>query len=966
MFSELAWHHSTFGHPEMEKVLEPLPKSLERVAMLYPNSPALIEDDYTYTFSELLHRIKILAAEIKEKSTNTKPIALIQANGIDSIAMWFACSLANKPFILLDSNQPIARIKEILKIANCKEIFADESTLAYASQISDIDIITSDGKTRKVGNLATLQANAVSMIFPTSGSTGTPKLIAYASITIQAKVQSSIHLMQVQAGDKVVIASSHSNYGYLHHALVFLLSGACICLADIDNQGFSSTIRAIEYLGAKHARFTPSLFRKLAIMPQALPALQLLNAVRFSGEPLLASDIRLAQKVLNEDCLIQNVYGSTESALFIWTKPNGFMAQPEEAIPIGEIYPYASFAIRPLAGNTSDLHIGELCISSLFQALGDYENGEVNTDRFFINDNHKNERVYATGDLVKLAADGQLIHLGRIGRMAKIRGQRVYLDEIENHLRDIFNITNAVVTSRKENEEDVLYGFVSTQAQDFNEEQLRAILRTTLPNYMVPKKIINLAEIPLMTGGKVDYMLLEKHLPLIIEKKQQPADVHSEYECICSIWDSVLWEKAHLHKADFISLGGDSMGLMILAAEIESKLNKQISIEEFKEQSTFNHLTKLLNIKSPKEEIAPQIGNLYLKLFSRSKHTSNGVVLVLPGIKGWSPAYLFKEAGMFSDYEIWLADYYVGKENMLNETICLDAIEQITACLINKDISKPIVIMGYSFGGGFAWLLGRYWVKLNLGNPMIIMLDAKPLHRKKVFKTTNFIQRLGLNLAIEMPPILHIKKAMTDDELMLKYPFEQWQLEDQIMSEIQLPTIDHLEMIRIEMLKLLKDYVDSFISKPKQEKINIPLQTSPQLIGEKVLNAIHGNQSSLDEVYVAICTQKALLQTPYLISIFFTLYLKNEFQKANAIIEIAVKKEPNSRLLQFINLRLNRKNNWLIKSSNLALLPKPIIAVENKLAKINRGKKWMISLPLKLAILYWDVFKAFIKASIKT
>ena len=68
------------------------------------------------------------------------------------------------------------------------------------------------------------------MIFPTSGSEGASKLIAYSSTTLQVKAQSSRRLMQIPEGARVVIAGSHGNYGFLHHAFVFLLSGGALCL----------------------------------------------------------------------------------------------------------------------------------------------------------------------------------------------------------------------------------------------------------------------------------------------------------------------------------------------------------------------------------------------------------------------------------------------------------------------------------------------------------------------------------------------------------------------------------------------------------------------------------------------------------------------------------------------------------------------------------------------------------------
>lgn len=66
---------------------------------------------------------------------------------------------------------------------------------------------------------------APALIFPTSGFTAEPKMITYSVATLLAKLQPSIPLTGAMPGDRVLIAGSHSNYGFMRHALVFFLTG---------------------------------------------------------------------------------------------------------------------------------------------------------------------------------------------------------------------------------------------------------------------------------------------------------------------------------------------------------------------------------------------------------------------------------------------------------------------------------------------------------------------------------------------------------------------------------------------------------------------------------------------------------------------------------------------------------------------------------------------------------------------
>ncbi|MBU3677845.1 MAG: amino acid adenylation domain-containing protein, partial [Chitinophagaceae bacterium] len=414
-----------------------------------------------------------------------------------------------------------------------------------------------------------LLAEALAMLFPTSGSSGEPKLIAYATTTLQAKVQSSMQLMQVEPQQRVLIAGSHAQYGFLHHALVFLLAGGTLCLFDIKQSGFQGIVHAINELGVRHIRFTPSLFRKFVHWTGSHAALQQLDAVRFSGEPFLRSDLDLALSVLQPHVKIQNVYGSTESALFIWHFSGIDNLMFGANIPIGHIYPFSSYAIQ--APHDMDKgSVGELLIRSPYQALGDYENGKINDARFREYEPIINERIYASGDWVQQLDDTSLLHLGRIGRMVKLRGNRVYLNEVEQCLMAHTDVYEAAALVRETSGESILYAFVTSTANQLIEEKLHEFLAKHLPEYMLPRRIIMLPQMPLLVGGKLDYQALLDTLHSMESQIDSTRTHENDLQQLIQLWDDELYAGAHLAVGDFISLGGDSLGLMSLVVEAEN------------------------------------------------------------------------------------------------------------------------------------------------------------------------------------------------------------------------------------------------------------------------------------------------------------------------------------------------------------------------------------------------------------
>ena len=83
---------------------------------------------------------------------------------------------------------------------------------------------------------------------------------------------------------------------------------------------------------------------------------------------------------------------------------------------------------------------GELCIGGVGVARGYLKRPDLTEQKFvpnpFANGNGQSPRLYRSGDLVRITADGEIDFLGRIDRQVKIRGFRIELSEIESVLHD--------------------------------------------------------------------------------------------------------------------------------------------------------------------------------------------------------------------------------------------------------------------------------------------------------------------------------------------------------------------------------------------------------------------------------------------------------------------------------------------------------------------------------------------------
>jgi len=961
MHEDLVWLHSEYPPPDSAKIHESLHESLARAASLWPDSIAVVSAGNTFTFHELACRVAGLSSEIKEAANVPGPVALVQSVGFDAIAAWFACSLSGRPFILLEPDHPPARLLELIESAGCALVVSDHVTSWTLINLPIVNLLISDGRTGTLLPDDGLAADEPAMIFPTSGSTGKPKLITYAATTLQVKVQSSLQLMRVPKGARVVIAGSHGNYGFLHHALVFLLSGGAISLADVKSSGFDAILHAITVLGARHVRCTPSLFRKLAVMPKAHEALRLLDAVRFSGEPLLANDLTLARAVLKPECLIQNVYGSTESALFIWSCTADDMPATEPTAPIGLIYPLASYAMRPLGDKVEDAGTGELLIRSKYHALGDYECGTIDEERFPKCEDDSDDRVYATGDIVRQRADGNLILLGRSSRMAKVRGNRVYLPEVENHLRAIPGVTGATVVEHESPSGTVLFGFITADMKPISSDIARSWLEARLPSFMIPKSIETIEEIPLLKGGKVDYQTLINLIPSTHSNTHVNADV-VEFVRLINLWDSILWAGAHEHDSDFLALGGDSLGLMTLSVKIEQLFGKRLSLEDFRNNSTLRNLTDILGIKWPELQVEFAYERIRAKPFGQRLNATRGVALAVPGYGGWAPVHPFEQAGLFRDYELWIADFPINEGSILDTNRWWKAALDIVDLIRQGAIPAPRVIFGYSIGGGLAWLVGRLLTETVQSPEFVVMVDASPLHRMPRFHSPSLTQALELVAHFDPPPALHIRRAPLDIDSIDEISTEQWKPEDNIRMVVDLPTIDHLDMVRWNMLSLANEAVASFLNHEEISDWGGEAPHLPDLFGVHMYRALNGNHDSLNRVLCELTNGSEIVNYEYLTALVFVSHALHYEELAIEFIRHGLKNWPYSRISHYLYRRLRRKANMLLSDDIPIIYPKSIVICETKLAMSRRLTDQPKMYPIRLMYMTLDVINAFFAA----
>ncbi|MFY9635861.1 MAG: Pls/PosA family non-ribosomal peptide synthetase, partial [Cellulosimicrobium cellulans] len=430
-------------------------------------------------------------------------------------------------------------------------------------------------------------ADELAYIIYTSGSTGRPKGVAveHASICNFVRVASAIY--GIESTDRVYQGMTIAFDFSVEEIWVSWMAGATL----VPKPGGPSLLGAelAEYLQEKHISALCCVPTLLATLDEDLPGLKFLL---LSGE---ACPKDLVSRWHRPGRRFLNVYGPTEATVTAtWS-----LLDPDRPVSLGVPLPtYTAVILDP--DGTRALppgEPGEIGLAGVGLARG-YVNRPDLTEQAFIPDflgigNNPSGRIYRTGDLGRINADGEIEYFGRIDTQVKIRGYRIELTEIESFLLQLPGIAQGVVqTFSPENGslELAAYFTLRQDAESVDAHAIRQMLRTRLPGYMVPAYFEQLESMPMMASGKVDRKKLPRptHRLSAAGYGGYTAPATAAEEALAEQLGEVLGlEKVSTDAHFFNDLGADSL----LMAHYCARIRKETDLPPAAMQDIYKHPT---------------------------------------------------------------------------------------------------------------------------------------------------------------------------------------------------------------------------------------------------------------------------------------------------------------------------------------------------------------------------------------
>jgi len=562
--------------------------SFEKIVRMNPDRVAVKTKTLLLTYAELNRAANQAACAIVAQCGEEKePVAVCLAHGTDVITAVLALWKAGKIFVPLDPALPHARNKAILAATQARLAVSDARHRDYIGQIqTDIRLLTIDepAGTAAAENLgAAVAPDDLAYILFTSGSTGQPKGVLQNHRNVLHQIKRETNGLRICADDRLILVRSCSAIGGIRIVLGALLNGAAVYPLDVAQVGHGELADVLAREEITIYDSTPTTFRHfipVLAKEQRFPHLRL---IRLSSEPVHKQDVEMYKRHFSRECIFANSLGLTETAGTIRHNLIDHETKiTSDTVPVG--YAVEEMEVLLLDDDGHEVgadEIGEIAVRSRYLSPGYWDNPDLTQAKFIVGSDGGDKRLYLTGDLGQMRADGSLVHLGRKDFQVKVRGYRIDVAEIERVLLALESLEAVVVVARADRDDDlslVAY-LVSATTPAPTISALRRALSDKLPEYMIPSSFVFLDALPTTPTGKVD----RGRLPLT--GRTRPAldavFVRPRSECersLTKIWQDVLRIDKIGIDDNFFDLGGNSLRLAEVHLNLRTVFEKDISL----------------------------------------------------------------------------------------------------------------------------------------------------------------------------------------------------------------------------------------------------------------------------------------------------------------------------------------------------------------------------------------------------
>ena len=489
------------------------------------NKVAVMDGERQITFKSLAEYAWVIGTTICYKA-NMKiksPIAVFLPKSIENIVADIGIIYSGNAYMNLDVKTPLQRISNIVKLVEPRFVITNQK---YYDQVKTI---CDESKILLIENMLVYDADHEMLIkqldkvidtdplclINTSGSTGTPKSVvlnhkSFIDYTTWAIETTGLKQDEI-FGSLAPIVFDHFSY----ELCLMMVHSCTMCIVPETYTIFP--VKLLQYIVEKKVTYifwVPTIMVNIANMDllSRIP-LSDVRMVWFAGEVFPTKQFNYWRKHLPSARFV-NLYGPTEITVDCTYYIVEREIPDDEPIPIG--YPCRNTDILILDEDNNLVlekeKEGELCVRGTSLSMGYYNNSEKTAAVFVQNPLNKSypELIYRTGDIVYINKYGEFVYKGRNDSLIKHMGKRIELGEIEHIVVNKLQLVKNACIVYDYNKKEIVMFYESEQ--EYAPGNLRKLIGSELPTYMIPTRFEYMKLFPRNTNGKIDRLKLKESI----------------------------------------------------------------------------------------------------------------------------------------------------------------------------------------------------------------------------------------------------------------------------------------------------------------------------------------------------------------------------------------------------------------------------------------------------------------------
>ncbi|WP_008315086.1 non-ribosomal peptide synthetase [Leptolyngbya sp. PCC 6406] len=589
------WHQQ--GDPKAIDL--PIHQKFEQWASQTPTALAMVGEGQTWTYGEVNARSNQLAHHLQSLGIGIGSLVGICIPRSPQMVMGILGILkAGAAYVPIDPDYPPERQQYMLTDAGVDLLLVpahgQDNIFSSSLRRLELDPDWTELSSYPPHNLeTTMTASSLAYVMYTSGSTGKPKAanITHRGLANYLAYASQRYYTQTLGG---IVSSSLAFDGTLTTLLGPLYAGKTTSLLPAGQHEIDTLIQALRTETQPWVfKITPAHAETILGLVGQREISQIPHLVVMGGEQLRTDLALIWKQTLLPQASFFNQYGPTETVIACSSYAIASLEeipQNHPVVPIGRPIQNVQLYVLDAVQACCPIGVpGELFIGGPGVAAGYHQRPELSAERFV---NHplagSSEKLYRTGDRVRWLMDGNLEFLGRCDHQINLRGFRIEPGEVEAAINQYPGVQQSVVIAREDSLGDQrLVAYVVTDDNaGLPLSDLRAFLKASLPEYMMPSAVVTLEALPLTPNGKVD----RKQLP----RPEKDANAQTRFavpeteteQQVAAIWCDVLGVNAVGRHDNFFDLGGHSL----LAVQIVVQLQQVFAIN-LRMPALFEHPT---------------------------------------------------------------------------------------------------------------------------------------------------------------------------------------------------------------------------------------------------------------------------------------------------------------------------------------------------------------------------------------